>query len=273
MSAPGRAPAQGRVFTALLGRGLRDNRLAPLVWGGSLGAMSALVVAIWPSIEDSIGELIANYPPELREVFGIADLDSVEKYVDAEMLSLVVPLAFAYFAVRAATRATVAAEEQGHLDTLLSLPVARWVLALATYCATGLVLAACLAVLFAMTYATGAVAGTGISATVLGAGVVNVWPLSMAFAGLAVLLAGITPNHAVVTGTATGTLLGMYVLDIVGRLSDPLEPARRLSAFRYYGSAVRQGLDPGHMALLVAVGAMLAVAGALLFERRDVRRL
>ena len=43
-----------------------------------------------------------------------------------------------------------------------------------------------------------------------------------------------------------------------------------MSAFKYYGSAIQDGIDPLAVAGLPLVGAVLTVAGALLFERRDV---
>jgi len=62
----------------------------------------------------------------------------------------------------------------------------------------------------------------------------------------------------------------MYVIDLVGKVADALEPLRWASAFRYYGSAIQDGIDPLAFAGLTLVGVGLAAVGALLFERRDV---
>ena len=251
-------------------RGARDQARAPLIWGGGLGAMGALMAALWPSIEDSMEELMRSYPEGLKQAFGIEQLNSVERYVDAEMLSLIVPLVAAFFVVRCISRATVGAEDRGHLDTLLSLPVSRRVLVAAAFGVAGFALGAILAVFWALTWLAGTIAGTGISATTLGAGALNVWPISMAFGGLATLLAGVAHRPAIVTGAASGAVVAMYVIDLVGKLSEPLRPLRAVSAFRYYGSAVQDGFDISHAVALTVVGVALAVVGALLFERRDV---
>jgi ABC-2 type transport system permease protein len=268
---PAAAPPWRRSLGAVLGRGLRDQARAPLTWGGGLGALSALIAAMWPSIEGSVDQLLESYPEGLKDAFNIAELDSVEQYVDAEMLSLIVPLALAFFAIRCVVRTTVGAEERGHLDTLLSLPLSRRVLVAGSYLVTGLAAAAVLAVVWALTSVAGTIAGTGISAGTLAVGVFNVWPLAMAFAGLAVLAAGALRHPGAVTAVATGTLVAMYVVDVVGKLSDTLEPLRVASAFRWYGSAIQDGFDASHAAGLVLAGVLLAVAGAVLFERRDVR--
>ena len=264
------APPHRSSLEAVVRRGLRDQRRAPLTWGGGLGAMGALIAAIWPSIQGSIQELMKNYPDSLKAAFGIDELNSVEQYVDAEMLSFIVPLAVAFFAVRCVTNALAGAEDRGYLDTLLAVPLSRRVLVAGSFAVTAIAVAAILAVIWAMTLVAGTIAGTGISATTLGAGLVNVWPLSMAFAGVAALTTGVLHRPATVTAVATGTLLAMYVIDLVGKLSDPLAPLRSVSAFRYYGSAIQNGLDASHIVALTAAAALTALAGALLFDRRDV---
>jgi len=267
---PRTPPSSAHSLAVVVRNGLRLHRRDPLTWGGSLGVSCALIAAIWPSIEDSIGKAIRNYPSGLKEAFGIRELDSVEKYVDVEMLSLVVPLVLAFFAVRCVTRAIVGAEERGHLDALLSLPLRRRVLVAGSFIVTGLMLAAILAVIWALTWIAGTVAGTRISAGTLGVGIVNVWPIAMAFAGLAVLAAGVLHRQGTVVAVASGTLIAMYVIDLLGKISPDIKPVRFVSAFRYYGSAIQDGFDVSHALLLTGTGLAMAVAGALLFERRDV---
>lgn len=259
-----------RTLLAVIAHRLRVHRRAPLVWGGALGAMGALMAAIWPSIEDSMDELMRSYPQALKEAFNIATLDSVEAYIDAEMLSLIVPLAVAFLAVRIVAQAISSAEERGHLDTLLALPLLRSLLAAGAFAVSAVVVAATLAVMTLLTWIAGLAAGSDPSLAVLARGAANVWPLSMFFAGLAVLAAGRLHRAASVTAVATGTLIAMYVLDLVGRVSAPMEPVRWASAFRYYGSAVRDGIDPLAFAGLTAAGVALGLLGAWLLERRDI---
>ena len=57
-------------------------------------------------------------------------------------------------------------------------------------------------------------------------------------------------GSATVSAIATGTLVAMYVIDLVGKLAEPIEPVRVLSAFRYYGSAIQHGIDVSHVVVL-----------------------
>jgi ABC-2 type transport system permease protein len=266
----GVAPQQWHALLALVRQGLRDNRRAPLTWGGSLGAMCALMAALWPSIEDSAAKLVDSYPSGLKEAFGISQLDSVEAYLNAEMMSLMLPLALGFFVVRCVTAATAGAEDRGHLDTLLALPLSRTALVASSFVVTGLVLAAVLGVTWVLTWLTAAIIGAGLSATALAAGLVSVWPLAMVFAGVAALAAGVVHRPAAVTAIGAGTMVATYLLDVAGKLAGAIEPLRALSPFRWYGSAIQDGLDLTHMAGLTVVAIALAAAGAQLFERRDV---
>jgi ABC-2 type transport system permease protein len=45
---------------------------------------------------------------------------------------------------------------------------------------------------------------------------------------------------------------------------------RYASAFRYYGSAIQDGIDPLAFAGLTLAGVALTAAGAVLLRRRDV---
>jgi ABC-2 type transport system permease protein len=264
------APSTAAALRAVIRRGVRDQRRAPLTWGGSLGAMSALMAVMWPSIEDSMDTLMESYPERLKEAFNIRAISSVEAYIDAEMLSLIVPLALAFLAVRVIVRMLCGAEEAGQLDIVLTAPLSRRTLAAGAIAVGAIIVASVIAVVTAMTWVAGTVVGADPSLAVLGRGMANVWPLAMVFAGLALLVSGFTHRGAPVTAIASGTLAGMYVIDLVGKLADAAEPLRVFSAFKYYGSAIQDGINPLIFTGMTLVGVLLAAAGALLFERRDV---
>lgn len=77
-------------------------------------------------------------------------------------------------------------------------------------------------------------------------------------------------GSAMVTAIATAVLAAMYVIDLVGKVADAIAPLRWASAFRYYGPAIRDGIDPLAFAGVTVVGVALTAVGALLFERSDV---
>jgi ABC-2 type transport system permease protein len=249
---------------------LRDRRRSVLAWGIPLGLWSAFIVAIFPSIEDALSKATQGYPPALKEAFGISELNDVGQYLQAEMLSLIVPLALGYLAVRAVASGLSGAAETGRLDVLLSAPVSRRSLAGASFAATALELAVVLAVTVVLTELGSLVSGAGLGLGSALAGYANVWPLALLFAGLGVVATGWSLRTSVVTGSVAGVLVSMYVIDLVGRLDPDLSGLRYVSVFKYYGNAIEDGIDPLAFAGVTAVAAITAALGALLFERRDL---
>ena len=259
-----------RVLRALVLEALREQRRTPIGWGVGLGVMTAVMVFLWPTIEGSVGQLMENYPESLRQAFGIVAMNTADRYLDAEMMSIIVPLAMAVLAIRAVTRATVGAEDRGYLDSILALPLSRRALAWSSFIVAGVLVAAVLVIVWLFALVASPLAGAGVSATVFGRGVLNVFPLALVFAGFTLLVAGLTRGPGRVTEISVGLLILMYVLDLVGKLSPDLDAIRTVSAFRYYGSAINEGLQAGHVVGLLAVALLLAAAGAELIERRDL---
>lgn len=255
---------------ALLRTHLYDRRRSIWAWGIPLGLMSAFIVAIFPSVEDSISKAVQGYPQGLKEAFGIGELSNVEQYLQAEMLSLIVPLALGYLAVRAIASGLTGAAEVGRLDVLLSAPVSRTRLVLAGFLATAVELAAVLLLTAALTGLGSILAGAGLDGSAAAEGFANVWPLALLFAGLGVVAAGFSLRTSVVTGSVAGVLVGMYVLDLVGKLDPDLDGLRYLSVFKYYGNAIEDGIEPLAFAGVTLAACLLAALGAWLFERRDL---
>ena len=265
------SPPRLRVALAtLVRRGLRDYRRAPLVWGLSLGLMSAFEMLLYPSISTSLDKAFESYPAAVTEAFGITDFGTIEAFMHAEMFSIVLPFALAYFAIRCVATMLAGAEEHGYLDSLLAAPVARSTVAAAAFATAALAAAAILFVVGAMTAVAGAISGDAIGLGRLAEGLAGVWALTLFFAGCATFAAGLAHRAGVVLGSV-GALFGvMYLLDVVGKLSDPIEPLRHASALRWYGAPLQGGLELAGFAILVAAATLLALAGAICAMRRDV---
>jgi ABC-2 type transport system permease protein len=253
----------------------RRLRLAPATWGVPLGLLCLMIVAIFPSIEGSpqLDQLIDSYPDAFKEAFGVTDASfrTIEGYLAVEVFSLIAPLATAYFTIHALARAVCGSEQRGVLDIVLSAPVRRyhvlagWLGAVASVLVAILVVTGVICQLAAVAFGVDLAIGSTV------AGVANLWPLSVFFGGLTLLLAGVSSRTLAVTGVATATLVTMYFLEVLGKLSSAAATVDGLSAFHYYGSAIENGIDPAAFVGLTAAGLLLAAAGAALFERRDVR--
>ncbi len=263
-------PTWPETLRGVVRRGLLDRRRSVLIWGLSIGALCGFMAAIYPSIQSSLDQMLKNYPAAFKQAFDVASMNTVEGYIHAEMFSLIVPLAMGFFAIRAVAAATVGAEERGQLDTVLSLPLSRTVLISGAYLVAAVISAAIMVLTGAITFAVGRIAGTHISLGLVMAGVMGVWPLALFFGGVSALASGALHSARTVNGIALGALVGMYAIDLAGRLASGLSPIRWASAFRYYGAPMRNGIDPLSFIGLAAAGVLLLIVGAVLLERRDV---
>jgi len=213
---------------------------------------------------------VRGYPSGFKEAFGVESLTTVEQYLHAEMLSLIVPLAVGYLAVRSVASGLSGASESGRLDVLLSAPVSRRRLVAAGFCATAVEVAAVLGITLVLTELGSLIAGAGLSFGLAFAGFANVWPLALLAAGLAIIVTGFSLRTSVVTGSAAGLLVAMYIVDLVGRLDPSLDGIRYASVFRYYGRAVENGIDVLSFLGVTSAAVLLAAIGSLLFEWRDL---
>ena len=263
--------------------GDRARRRPPLATGAARcspggcrsACWSAFIVAIFPSVEEALSKAVQSYPPALKEAFGIGELTNVEQYLHAEMLSLIVPLALGYLAVRAVASGLSGAAESGRLDVLLSAPVSRRRLArgeLRRHRGRARGRARASPSLLTAARQPRLRRRPRRSAPPL-AGFANVWPLALLFAGLGIVATGFSLRTSVVTGSVAGVLVAMYVIDLVGRLDPDLSGVRYVSVFKYYGNAIEDGIDPLAFCGVTAVAIALAAARRLAVRAARPRRL
>ncbi|ABG03070.1 ABC-2 type transporter [Rubrobacter xylanophilus DSM 9941] len=271
MSAGAPYAARG-TLPALVAHAARMQLRATLVWGVVLGLYSALIVASFPAVEDqsrAIEQLARSYPEAVREAFSLDALTTIEGYLDSQVFSLA-PLALAFFPVLSLSAAIAGAEERGTLDVLLSNPVPRWQLVAGSFLAAALSLLGVVALLGLLTWGTAALFGVDLGAGRAAEASLNLWPICLFFGGLALLCSALFHRRALAVAVPGVLLFGMYLLDVVGRVVDGLEDFRRLSAFYYYGSAIRDGVGWSGFVGLALCAALLAVLAALAFRRRDI---
>ncbi len=240
-------------------------------WGLGLGAMSGLIVAIYPTFSGEFATAIESLPSKMRAAFGIESYDTARTFLGGEMYSLLVPLAVALFGIRQVSHDLSTHEERTWLDVELTTPLARRALILGSYAAalSGVALVASLA--GAGAWLTGLVAGVDLPLSAVAEGTLAVWLLAAGFAAVALALSAVSHRSGVVVGGATAALVAMYVVDLAGTLVDGLRPLRAISPFHHYGTPVASGLPLGSVALMAATAAVLAAAAVWLFERHDIR--
>lgn len=248
----------------------RRARGGALAWGLGLGAMSGLIVAIYPSFSGDLAAVMESLPVKLREAFGIESYDTASAFLDGEMYSLLLPMAVALFGIRQVAHDLVAHEERAWLDVELATPLGRGALVLGTYVAALVGIAVVAVIAGAGAWLAALVFGVDLPLGDVCAGTLAVWLLAAGFCAVALALSAVTHRSAFVVGGAVAVLVTMYVVDLAGRLVDELDPLRAISPFERYGTPVASGISLTSITLMAATAAALVALAVWLFERHDV---
>jgi ABC-2 type transport system permease protein len=245
-----------------------------VVWGVSLGLLGLLEIGVFSTLDvNAFRQAIENYPQSLLDAFQIdpEEFTTPAGFVSGELLSFMVPLAIAFYPILGAARAMAGAEQNRSLDVILSQPVARWKLPAATFAAFTIGLLE-IALLFCfITWGSAVAFGVDLDLGDALAGSLNLLPLAMVYGALALIVSAVARQSGLVTGIAGGALVLGYLLDTVGRISQDVDFLAEITPFRFYGTAILDGLDGGDVTVLVA-GALLLLAVAMpLFRLHDVR--
>lgn len=249
-------------YLHLLRRGLRSAA----IWAGAVAAYALVMIVSFPSLTDSMS--VEVYPEALRRAFGMNDLATINGFLSLEVFSLM-PIALAIYPLIALAGSIAGAEERGRLDVLLGTPLSRRDLLIAHFAATASLLAGIVIVLGTVGWLTGLATDVDLAAADIFGAALALWPIALFFGAVALLVSSGTRRFAVAAGIAMGVLIAMYGLDTIGKLAEN-DAVRSLSAFRYYGDPMQQGVDwLGAIGLIIA-SIVLAVVALIRFERRDI---
>jgi ABC-2 type transport system permease protein len=98
-------------------------------------------------------------------------------------------------------------------------------------------------------------------------------PFMLSVQGFCMLISVMTKNSKKAYGISFGIYFGMYFLHILAQFSERLAFMKHLTIFHYwnYRSIFIDGVVLwGHIALLIILSAILFIAGAVVFERKDL---
>jgi ABC-2 type transport system permease protein len=247
---------------------LRDLRWQVLGYGIGLALMAALVVSVYPSYKDQLADF--EVPEALQGLTGDVDYSSPEGFLSAEFVSWV-PIIMLIFAIMAGTSALAGEEANGTLDLLLSQPISRRRLAfekmagiLVTTAAITLI--ACFGWLASVPFVDIDIALFDLFVATL-----NLVPVTLTFAFLAMFLGAAMPDRRSATALVTALAVASYFVNYLAQIVDALKPLAWASPFHYYDIDVLvAGLDGWRTLTLLLLALVFALGTLTSFERRDI---
>ena len=244
-----------------------------LWWTIGVVSLALLNVAFWPSLEGSEAMEAFDDMGSLLEAFGAQDLGTPAGYLDGQLFALMLPMLLAGMAIATVSGRTAGDEDLGRLEVLLALPVRRrevWFVRIGSCLAAVVVVAASTAALVLLSRSLFSLEEVAASA-VLGATVGSVTLASLG-AAVTYAAAGAGASRGAAAGVGATTVVASYVMAYLAPLVESLQDVRHWSPWHWAlgEQPVSDGVDVGSLLVVVAIVALLVVAGTIAVGRRDV---
>jgi ABC-2 type transport system permease protein len=265
----------GRAITVMVGQTLRQRRASLLAWSITLSLLVITYVALFPSVAKiDLDAMLKQFPPAVLQAFGFDatanQLNTAIGFLNTELFGFMLPLAIVFLPVGVIVRAVSRAEEDRHLDALLSAPLARWNLVAAAAISATIAMLVPISAMVIVGLITAWSGGIELTLSEIGGSALSLLPIGALGGGLALLVIGLTRRHGAATAVAVGVLVVMYLMNVLAGLVPFFEDIEGLTLFHYYSDWINTGIDwPQYLAVLV-IASGFAALGAWLFERRDI---
>lgn len=264
----------------VLRRFVEDRRRSLMGWAIAIVGITAFSLAVYPSIRDAseFDDFIDSLPKAMQQSLGLDAgvlFTSAPGYLQSRLFASFLPVLAVVFAVGVGTRALGTSEEEGSLELLLTNPVTRRrVLVeraggmLALVVAFGVVSAVAVLVLAPM---FGALDGVDIAGLLGACAAVTALGLLHASAAFAAGAVWGRRGRSIAIGSAMA--VGGYVIQVVAAAAEAVRPLRWLSPWHWLlaHNMLVEGVDWVAVTLPVVVSVVIVAAGAVVFERRDLR--
>ncbi|GAA3933673.1 ABC transporter permease subunit [Microbacterium soli] len=253
---------------ALLRRGLATGWKSLLITAAAVAAMLALGLAVYENIDLRV---YANLPEAVRALIGIPVGADAAVLAYSEMLASVGALAFVGVAIAIGAQAVAGEEQSRTLHLILAAPVSRARYIASRASAMALLIVAAGALLWAVAAAAPVLAGVEVGETHLAALMVHLTAVAFLHASLALAIGAASGRR----GAAAGIASAVMVLGWLGSSLLPLWRADAADGIPWYwfnGSApLVNGIDAGHLLLLLGGAVVLIGLGMLGFRARELR--
>lgn len=254
---------------------VRDLRW-PTFWVSlGCGVMTAYFAILFPTYSKlfDLNAMLEKMGPAVKLLgASLGDASTLIGFLHIELFSMILPAAMVAFAAGMASGFTAGEESRGTIDVLLSYPVSRSRVVLEKWLAIVLACIVAAVVLWAFALTGAAISASALPPDRLGAALVMLVLLGLAFADIALAISAFSGNRGAAIGVTVALMVAMYLIDALSSIVDGLGAIRPLSLFRYYmgGDPLRNGLNLGDAAVLAAVVAVFLAIAVVAFERRDL---
>jgi len=256
---------------------LRASRRTLFIWSAAFAGLIALYAVIWPSVRgnSSWRNLFDTLPQTYRALFtasGTIDLSTAGGYLGVELMGFMGPALIAVYAITAGSAAIAGEEDRGGLEVTLSAPVSRAGVFGQRLAALAAGIAIVITAAGAALWIFSAMLGMGLGLGAIASAAAALGLFGLFAGGVAIAVGAATGKPAVARGVAALAVVASYLISALAQVTSALRPVRPISPYYLVlgNEPLAHGLRlTGAVSVLAAV-AVIAVAGGVLFARRDL---
>lgn len=261
------------MLSSIFAKTLFEKRISTLIWFVSILATTVFICLLFPTFRDTFGASLQNVPEGLESVFGNAETYStLGGYVDIQVINQMIFFTIIMSVIGGA--ALLAGEENsGILQTLLSHPVKRSKVYVQKLAALSVMTFIVTSGLFLGVLLSGLLLSESMDWLRLAMATLMTWLITLFFGVLAYSIGAATGKRGLAGVIAGGYAFIAYIVTSMAGTATALKTVDYASPFHYFNSpsVIKTGLDPGNIAVLVGLSALLALLGWYVFRGRDIQ--
>jgi ABC-2 type transport system permease protein len=253
-------------------KAIADRMLLALIVGGGLGAMSLSMGPMFVALEDTIIEMMAQFPESILSIAGGADMATPAGWYTGEMYSIMAPFAVIFVAISSAARAFGGEMENNTIGLVMATPTRRTRLAVNKAVAMVIHVAIAATIMALGTWVGIAVSGIDITLGDVLAITLMLILIASATGGLAMLISIITGRGTISMLLAALVAVFAYVWSSFVPLANTIADLAWLSPWHHYIATdpMGSGVDWASATLLAIVAIIPIAIAVYLFKRRDI---
>jgi ABC-2 type transport system permease protein len=252
---------------------LREQRRSLTLWAVSLGAITAMYLAFYPSMAtDEMEAVMQGLPEALMSGMGWDRIATGSGYLESKIYGLLAPALLLVFGVAAGARLLAGDEEDGALELEGTAPVSRRSLLLQRFAALTAALVVLCGTLAVATLVLVPILDMEVTSANILAATLGLWLFVLAMATVTFAAGAATGRRALALGVGAGLAVLAYMADTIGEMMEGGAWLSAISPFGWYlgGDPLTQGIDGVGYGLLAALIVVALLAGLLRYDRRDL---
>ncbi len=257
---------------SLLAHELRSRWKAVVGWGIGLILFGAMYITVYPEVAEQMADMADL---SIYQAMGIS-MASFEGYIGSVVI-LFVPLLLGIYAIITSTKTLAGEEDSGTLELIMARPLSRRQIVSVKALAIGTALIVILLVAGLGNAAVLAAIKTSYDTTLMPMNLLSAiltgWPITMAFAMIALFLGAFVPSRRIASMIATVVLIASYFGENIANMVNSLEGIKPYSLFTYFDSsatAFTDGAKTSDVLILLSVAVVFFALTLISFQRRNV---